>query len=75
MAKKLGTLQPSVFIIENKKGNIFIVENKNSKPQVEKILESNSKKDNSYINTANSSPILNLKVKTELPEYSVIQLR
>jgi hypothetical protein len=33
---------PSVLIVENGNGDVFIVENKKTKPQVEKILKSDS---------------------------------
>jgi hypothetical protein len=33
---------PTVLIVENQSGNVFIVENKKTKPQVEKILKSDS---------------------------------
>lgn len=34
-----GAILPSVLIVQNSSGNVFIVENNKSKPQIEKILK------------------------------------
>jgi hypothetical protein len=44
MWKASGSVMPTVLIVENNSGDVFIIENKESKPQVEKILSKNELK-------------------------------
>ena len=73
---------PSVLIVENKDGNVFIVENKSEKSLVEKILKNNKKakiipsKDNIKIRTSRKSlPSYKEIEKNKLQEFSPLPIK
>jgi hypothetical protein len=63
-----GAVIPSVLIVESGSGDVFIVENMKTEPQVEKILKSDSKtqrkslrrKPSEKIEIVESTPVLKL---------------
>jgi hypothetical protein len=61
---------PSVLIVENKSGNVFIVDNNSKQSQVEKILQKNLN-----IEKAPGTSRKKVQVKVESREPSPIPLR
>lgn len=68
MWKPSGASLPSVLIVQNKSGNVFIIDNSNEESQVDKIL----KKD---LNIEGSSKKPEIKVKIKSREPSPIPIR
>lgn len=70
MWKASNATLPSVLIVESGSGDVFIVENMKTEPQVEKILKSDSKIQRKSLRTSRRKA--NLKIEVEEPPPIII---